>query len=207
MVPGVLAAADDALAVGGPEAAVTIEEKVAVVDSEKPTVMNSEKTTVETIEDTASAMDVATITETDTTTTEMNSITTADAELAASGDWSPGSVEPGEPCPECRGLLWWETLEGGRHCLDCERAELERNRELARLAQRLRAAGSLPPWGAEAEAEPLPSGGLQCDRCKRVQFVEATTHGGRTVRLDCAKCGRFVAWKVWYGKLLVENGN
>ena len=75
------------------------------------------------------------------------------------------------------------------------------------MLSRLRAAGSLPPWGAEAEAEPLPSGGLQCDRCKRVQFVEATTHGGRTVRLDCAKCGRFVAWKVWYGKLLVENGN
>jgi hypothetical protein len=56
------------------------------------------------------------------------------------------SVEPGEPCPKCRGLLWWEDLEDGRHCLDCERAGFERAEEIAGLAARLREASGLPPW-------------------------------------------------------------
>ena len=111
------------------------------------------------------------------------------------------------PCPQCHSLELWQTMEGGWRCLHCERAEFERSQELARLAHRLRAASGLPPRQAEAEAEPLAPGGLRCDRCKSTQLIEATTHGGQTVRLDCARCGRFVAWKVWYGKLLVESEN
>ena len=111
------------------------------------------------------------------------------------------------PCPRCRGLELWETMTGDWRCLHCERVEFERSQELSRLAPQLRAASGLPPRQTEAEAEPLAPGELQCGRCKSTQLVEATTHGGRTVRLDCARCKRFVAWKVWYGKLLVENGN
>jgi hypothetical protein len=127
----------------------------------------------------------------------------ADGTLAASrfANWAR------PPCPTCGGVLWWEDLEGGRHCLNCERAKFEQSRELARLAHRLRAASGLPLRGAEVEAKPPTPGELRCDRCKSTQLVEATTHGGRTVRLDCARCGRFVAWKTWYGKLLVQNGN
>ena len=111
------------------------------------------------------------------------------------------------PCPTCRGVLWWGDLEGGRHCLDCERTTFEQSGELSRLAHRLRAASGLPAREAETKAELPAPGELRCDRCKGTQLVEATTHGGRTVRLDCARCGRFVAWRVWYGKLLVDNEN
>jgi len=118
-----------------------------------------------------------------------------------------GDSWPGEPCPKCRGLLWWEDLEGRRHCLDCERERFERAEELVRVAQRLRTASGLPPWGAEAEPEPPAPGELRCGRCGGVEVVEATTHGGRTVRGDCAGCGRFIGFTLWYGRLLQPGAN
>jgi hypothetical protein len=82
-------------------------------------------------------------------------VVTMQTPMPADG-WPAGSVPPGEPCPNCGGLLWGEDLEGGRHCLDCEGAKFKRAEELAGLAQRLRAAGGLPPWGTKRRS---PSGG------------------------------------------------
>lgn len=45
------------------------------------------------------------------------------------------------------------------------------------------------PWETEAAAR-------KCSRCRSENTVEVSISGGRT-RLDCAVCGRFVAWGRW----------
>lgn len=37
-------------------------------------------------------------------------------------------------CPQCGGLLWWEDLVGGKHCLQCEADKAERADRLAAKA-------------------------------------------------------------------------
>jgi hypothetical protein len=51
----------------------------------------------------------------------------------------------------------------------------------------------------DLELLPAPDGVDRCDRCRSTETVEQTIHGGRSVRLDCAACGRFRKFVVWNG--------
>lgn len=51
----------------------------------------------------------------------------------------------------------------------------------------------------DAELLPAPAGVESCDRCRSTETVEQTIHGGRSVRLDCAACGRFRRFVIWNG--------
>jgi hypothetical protein len=58
--------------------------------------------------------------------------------------WEAGeAIEPLSPCPHCGSLELWETLAGSWRCQHCEVAALQRSRDLAERAVRLRAAA--PP--------------------------------------------------------------
>ena len=37
-------------------------------------------------------------------------------------------------------------------------------------------------------------------RCGSTRFRDVPIHGGRSVRRDCAACGRFLGFPVWYGE-------
>ena len=39
-----------------------------------------------------------------------------------------------------------------------------------------------------------------CQYCNTTETVTIPIHEGRSTRLDCAKCGRFMRWGVWQGK-------
>ena len=71
-------------------------------------------------------------------------------------------------------------------------------------------AGDRPIWPETAEPIwrdrpgdldllPPPAGVDSCDRCGSKETVEQTIHGGRSVRLDCAACGRFRRFAIWNG--------
>jgi hypothetical protein len=119
--------------------------------------------------------------------------------LGADG-WPADSVPPGEPCPKCGGLLWWEDLEGGRHRLDCEGAKFQRAEELAGLARGLRAASGLPPGGVAIRPG-------ECPRCRSTGFRDAAIHNGQSVRRDCARCGRTIEFVTWYERVLDPGAN
>jgi hypothetical protein len=36
-------------------------------------------------------------------------------------------------------------------------------------------------------------------RCGSTQWRDVPIHGGRSIRRDCARCGRFIAFPLWYG--------
>lgn len=108
-------------------------------------------------------------------------------------------IEINTPIPEVE--PWWQAHE------DYQRERFQRARKVADDARRLRAANGLPPWGAKAEPKPPAPGELRCGRCGGAKVVEATTHGGQTIRGDCARCGRFIAFMVWYGRLLHPSRN
>ena len=38
----------------------------------------------------------------------------------------------------------------------------------------------------------------QICRCGSTTWRDVTIHGGRSVRRDCAKCGRFLVFVIWY---------
>ena len=57
----------------------------------------------------------------------------ADFDELPEADWT---------CPECGGLLWWEDLLGGKHCLRCEFDKHERSASTLRSVQ---ASGVIPP--------------------------------------------------------------
>lgn len=38
-----------------------------------------------------------------------------------------------------------------------------------------------------------------CDRCGHTEFRDVPIHAGRSIRRDCARCGRLVGFPVWYG--------
>ena len=40
---------------------------------------------------------------------------------------------------------------------------------------------------------------VRCDRCRSTEYRDVSIHGGRSVRRDCARCGRFLDFPVWYG--------
>ncbi len=39
-----------------------------------------------------------------------------------------------------------------------------------------------------------------CEKCGTGETVEVPIHGGKSTRLDCARCGRFMRFGVWYGQ-------
>jgi hypothetical protein len=72
--------------------------------------------------------------------------------------------------------------------------------DLAERARRLRHASGLPPWG----------GGLrpgECPRCRSTAFRDVPIHNGQSLRRDCAGCGRFITFVVWYGRLCRPSTN
>jgi DNA-directed RNA polymerase subunit RPC12/RpoP len=42
---------------------------------------------------------------------------------------------------------------------------------------------------------------IECSRCGSQRFRDVPIHNGRSVRSDCAQCGRFLAFPVWYGTM------
>lgn len=50
------------------------------------------------------------------------------------------------------------------------------------------------------EAGGKPDSNAPCPRCGATKRREVPIHGGKSVRRDCAKCGRFLCFPVWYGK-------
>ena len=40
--------------------------------------------------------------------------------------------------------------------------------------------------------------GPRCDRCGSDQFNDVPIHEGRSLRRDCAHCGRFIDFPKWY---------
>ena len=51
-------------------------------------------------------------------------------------------------------------------------------------------------------------GRTSCPHCRRGQFRDIPVHAGRSIRRDCARCGRFIVFPVWYGKkTLVDDLN
>ena len=63
-------------------------------------------------------------------------------------------------CPQCGGLLWWEDLLGGKHCLLCEADKAERADRLAAKTARLRLLNPPPTEAGPAASEHVgePSG-------------------------------------------------
>lgn len=44
-------------------------------------------------------------------------------------------------------------------------------------------------------------------RCGSYTYRDTPIHEGRSTRRDCAECGRFLAFVVWYGRLLYPSEN
>ena len=59
-------------------------------------------------------------------------------------------------------------------------------------------AASQPTTWSAPTPRTFPPG--TCDRCGSVKSVDVSIHDGISVRRDCAKCGRFMAFPVWYGE-------
>lgn len=69
-------------------------------------------------------------------------------------------------------------------------------------------AGDRPIWPEAAEPIwqdragdflPAPDGVDRCGRCRSTDTVDQTIHDGRSVRRDCAVCGRFRKFVIWNG--------
>jgi hypothetical protein len=182
-------AVGDRLVVGGPKRAASLAQRLL---DQKPAVMKVLQVPAgqQPVPEPAVEVPVTSL----ATTTEIT------AEPLGADSWPVEAVEPGEPCPKCGGLLWWEDLEDGRHCLSCERAGWERSEEVAARARRLRARSGLPPWGFVFHP-------AECPRCRSTGFLDVPIHNGQSVRRDCARCGRFIVFVVWYGRVLQPSGN
>ena len=73
------------------------------------------------------------------------------AELEPSQRWWEHSnfdelLAPGEPCPTCGGLAWWENVLGARRCLTCDRAAFDRSNQLESQAAELRKRATSDDW-------------------------------------------------------------
>jgi hypothetical protein len=56
-----------------------------------------------------------------------------------------------------------------------------------------------PPRGLDRDKLPMPAGLDACERCRSTETIDQPIHGGRSVRRDCAVCGRFRKFTVWNG--------
>jgi len=59
--------------------------------------------------------------------------------------------------------------------------------------------GTIKP--PEAVADPNTP---QCDRCDSLDYRDTPIHGGRSIRRDCVKCGRFISFPKWHEKTLFK---
>lgn len=62
---------------------------------------------------------------------------------------------------------------------------------------------STGPGVRAAAARPRPNG---C-RCGGEGWNDVPIHGGRSARRECARCGGFLRWAVWYGRPCDDRGN
>lgn len=59
--------------------------------------------------------------------------------------------------------------------------------------------------GASCEAGsglPAVQSAPRCRRCGSAATLDVTIHEGASTRRDCARCGRFIAFTAWYGKVI-----
>jgi predicted RNA-binding Zn-ribbon protein involved in translation (DUF1610 family) len=108
------------------------------------------------------------------------------------------------------GQLWC----GPRRALGTADIALLRTHKAALLAllRGGQAAGDQPPPGptppepvvpAPAAPQPPPHAGPaapRCPHCGSAATRDVAIHSGRSVRRDCAQCGRFISFPVWYGE-------
>ena len=65
-------------------------------------------------------------------------------------------------------------------------------------------------WPAAAiQAQPMPTTKPTTNpvcRCGGAALRDVPIHDGQSVRRDCARCGRFIEFPVWYGETTEHNG-
>jgi hypothetical protein len=66
----------------------------------------------------------------------------------------------------------------------------------ARVSDSARAVGDLPPLPPRAVAT---GRGPRC-KCGCTEWVAVSIHDGKSTRIDCLGCRRFLRWGVWYGQ-------
>jgi hypothetical protein len=62
----------------------------------------------------------------------------------------------------------------------------------------------LPPPPPTPPPPPAGSAAPRCPHCGSAATRDVAIHAGRSVRRDCATCGRFVSFPVWYGEAAPE---
>jgi hypothetical protein len=62
--------------------------------------------------------------------------------------------------------------------------------------------------GARDQGQPgLGTDQRPCRRCGSPEYIDVPIHNGQSVRRDCARCGRFIAFVLWYGRLMQPGAN
>lgn len=56
------------------------------------------------------------------------------------------------------------------------------------------------PFPRHRDRHDLPAGVACCDRCGATETVDRPACGGQSTRQDCARCGRFRKFSIWYGR-------
>ena len=128
-----------------------------------------------------------------------------------SNGWPIGSVDAGDlpACESCQSIEPWQDDGGSWHCRRCDPPSTKALR-FWQAIQRIRARNSRAiAIGSHADggdsqsslsdARETSAEDRGC-RCGSRDVVVVAIHGGRSERLDCAKCGRFVDFAVWYGE-------
>lgn len=46
---------------------------------------------------------------------------------------------------------------------------------------------------------------IVCKRCDSAEYMDVSIHDGRSLRRDCATCGRFLYFSKWYGQDTLHN--
>jgi hypothetical protein len=54
--------------------------------------------------------------------------------------------------------------------------------------------------------QPAAPDAIPVCRCGSPSWRDVAIHGGQSVRRDCAHCGRFIMFPVWYGQNARHNG-
>jgi len=110
-------------------------------------------------------------------------------------------LEPGEQlidpstltaCPQCGSLQKWWPAVGEPRCQRCDPPTAAWR--LLRRAQTIRRR-----LGIEARQPHVVPIEPHCPKCLAMEFHDVPIHGGHSVRRDCAKCGRFIAFPIWCG--------
>jgi hypothetical protein len=133
-----------------------------------------------------------------------------DTPIVAAGDDTDIRDADGNPtvdpstlpnCPKCGPIVdAWQDWKGGWNCARCERA-----RKLPPRSARPRPGGAAANLNAPT-ASGRSTSGPPCCRCGSARFRDVPIHGGQRTRRDCAECGRFIGFPVWYGRKLFSCG-